>query len=63
MPVDRSLKRASLIGGIAADDTPLKAVIIVPRKTLEIEGQLWRYGDKHVSLVYQEHRLISMTLF
>jgi hypothetical protein len=63
MPVDRSIKHASLIGSITADGTRLKAVIIVPRKTLEIEVQLWGDGEKHASLVYQEHGFLSTTIF
>jgi hypothetical protein len=63
MPVDPLIKCESLIGGIAADGTPLKAVIIVPRKTVEIEVKLCGHGDKHMSLVYQEYGSLSTTIF
>jgi hypothetical protein len=33
IPADRTVKRATLVGGIATDCIPLKPLIILPRKT------------------------------
>jgi hypothetical protein len=41
----------------------LKALIIVPRKTLETEMQLCGYGGEHVHFVYEESGFVSTTIF
>jgi hypothetical protein len=63
IPVDRSIKRAALVGGIVAGSKALDPLVIVPRKTMEIELIAWGYGRSHIPFRYQENGFITTLVF
>jgi hypothetical protein len=62
IPADRSIKRSTLVAAIAADETGLKPLIIVPRLTIERELYFWRYEVTKVIFEYQEHGFVTIQL-
>ena len=62
-PRNRASKRASLVGCIAADGSTLKPMIIIPRKTIEEELELYGYTRRNVCFAYQEHSFMTSKLF
>ena len=63
IPKDRSSKRSSLLVCIAADGTFLKPLIIITRKTAELEIFNVGYTPNRTILCYQENGFITTTLF
>jgi hypothetical protein len=63
LPFDRNTKRATMVAAIAADGSALKPLIIVPRKTIEMELLLWGYDAQKVIFEYQENGFITIKLF
>ena len=62
-PVNRNMKRATLIGCISADGTALKPFVISPNKTVEIELRLLGYRDDTVTIVSQSNGFINAATF
>jgi hypothetical protein len=63
MPIDRSTKRCSLLGCICADGSTLKPLMIVARKTSEIELYEIGYTPDRVTLKFQESGFMNTSLF
>jgi hypothetical protein len=61
--VDRSIKRATRVGEIVASGKALDALVIVPRKTMEIELIAWGYGGSNIRFMYQENGFITTLIF
>ena len=61
--IDRSEKRSTLIAGIAANGNSLKPLIIIPRKSFEIELYEVGYTQETCILVHQENGYINTTIF
>jgi hypothetical protein len=63
IPIDRDVKRSSLLVCIAADGAYLKLLLILPRKT--IEKELFEQGitEESARFVYQEHNFTTTILF
>ena len=63
IPRDRMAKRASLVGCICADGSVLKPMVILPRKTIEAEMQLYGYNKRNAAFAYQENSFMTMKIF
>jgi hypothetical protein len=63
IPCKRGAKRASMLGCIAADGSSLVPLIIVPRKTIEVELFEVGYTPDKVLVRFQENGFISAALF
>jgi hypothetical protein len=63
IPADRSEKRATLVGGIAASGIGFKPLIIVPRKTMAAEVEMAGYGPDQCLIVHQENGFITIRKF
>jgi hypothetical protein len=63
MPVDRAVKRTSLLLCIAADGTWLKPLLILQRKTIEKELIEEGINEQSARFVYQENGFITAPLF
>jgi hypothetical protein len=63
IPSDRSEKRATLVGGIAADGVGLKPLIILPRKTIAKELEIMGYTEDKYMFVHQENGFITKARF
>ena len=63
IPVDRSIKRASLMGGIALDGRTLKPALVLGRKTVEREVYKHGYTPDNVLFLYQENGFFTTELF
>jgi hypothetical protein len=63
MPTDRSTKRCSLLGCISADGSVVKPLMIVSRKTSELELYEIGYTPDKVTLRFQESGFMNTALF
>jgi hypothetical protein len=63
LPTDRSTKRCSLLGCICADGSTVKPLLIVSRKTSELELYEIGYTPEKVNLRYQESGFMNTILF
>ena len=61
--VNRNMKRATMIGCIAADGTALKPFVISPNKTVEKELRTLGYRDNNVIIVSQENGFVNSPAF
>lgn len=61
--VNRTTRRATLIGCVAADDTSLKPMIIISRKTLENALKEAGYNEENVTIVHQENGFNTALIF
>lgn len=62
-PKDRNAKRASLVGCIVADGDSLCPLVILPRKTIESEVEIYGYKRDKVRFAYQEHSFMTTKIF
>ena len=60
---DRTTKRSTLIGCIAADGTALKPCVVTPNKSVEKALQLQGYNETNCLIVSQEKGFINAELF
>jgi hypothetical protein len=63
IPIDRSGKRSTLLGAIAADGTTLTPMIIVQRETIEAEMYQAGYTPEKVMYAHQPNGFIDTDLF
>jgi transposase len=63
IPVDRNVKRATLVGCISGDGQSLNPLIILPRKTIEDEISLFGFTQETSVFVYQQNAFMSTSLF
>jgi hypothetical protein len=63
VPVDRNMKRPTMVAGVIVDGTALKPMIIVPRVTIERELLLSGYGSGKVIFEFQGNGFITIRLF
>ena len=63
IPVNRNTKRATFLGSIAADGSYLAPMIVVPRKTLEVEVLRFGLTSDKVLFRYQCNGFINTTIF
>ena len=61
--VNRTTRRATLIGCVAADDTSLKPMIIISRKTLENALKEAGYNEENVTIVHRENGFNAALIF
>jgi hypothetical protein len=61
--VDRATKKSLLLVCIAADETYLKPMLILPRKTIEWEVVEHGISETMCKMMYQDHDFISTGLF
>lgn len=63
IPVDRNSKRASMITGICADGSSLIPVVVIPRKTIEVELFENGYTEDKVTIIVQENSFFDTFSF
>lgn len=63
IPVDRNSKRATIVACIAADGSFLKPMIILPRKTMELDLLMWGYTNEKALFAYQKNAFMTTVLF
>lgn len=61
--VDRTTRRATMIGCVAANGTKLKPIVIISRKTLEKALREAGYNDDNVIIVHQENGFNTALIF